>query len=104
VPTLTGVPSTRSQIWYVRDGYFVRSPISVDGVTVSPEKRERAEKKWIERQKKRERERSPDRENFLGFKFEAGNYFFAGRKMFEGRELVVKRTFCGVHSEPRRLC
>jgi len=89
---MTVVPiqgSKREYLWYVRDGYFVRSPVSVDGVAVSPEERERAEKKWIERQKKRERERSPDRENFLGFKFEAGNYFFAGRKVFEGHELVA---------------
>lgn len=75
--------------WFVRDGYFVRSPISVDGVRVSAKDRERAEKKWIDRLKKRKQERGPDRETFFGLEFEPGNYFYAGRDEFEGREVLV---------------
>lgn len=76
-------------LWFVRDGYFVRSPVSVDGVAISRERRDREEEKFIERLKKRERDRSPDREGFMGFKFEPGNYFFAGTEDYDGRELLV---------------
>ncbi len=94
--SLPGVPIQGFQkefLWFVRDGYFVRSPVSVDGVAISREQRDREEEKWIERMKKRDRERSPDREGFMGFKFEPGNYFFAGRKQFEGRELLAVEYF-----------
>lgn len=90
--SLPGVPLTgfhKEFLWFVRDGYMVRSPVSVDGVEISAEQRAREEEKWIERLKKRERERSPDREGFMGFKFEPGNYFYAGTKLFEGKELVA---------------
>lgn len=89
--SLPGVPLSgfrKEFLWFVRDGYVVRSPISVDGVAISAKERAREEDKWIERVKKRKRERSPDRETFMGFKFEPGNYFFAGTKEFEGRELL----------------
>lgn len=90
--SLSGAPIQgfeREYLWFVRDGYAVRSPISVDGVPVPPEERERAEKEWIERQKEREKERGPDKETFFGFQFEPGNYFYAGREVLEGREVVV---------------
>ena len=76
-------------LWFVRDGYVVRSPLSVDGVAVSVSSRESAEKKWIERLKERESNRSPDRETFFGLEFEPGNSFFAGNDRFEGRDVVV---------------
>ena len=90
--SLSGLPIQgfeKEYLWYVRDGYVVRSPVSVDGVPVPSEERNRAEEKWIERQKKREKERNPDRETFLGFRFEPGNYFYAGRETLEGRDVVV---------------
>jgi hypothetical protein len=90
--SLDGVPMQgfeREYLWFVKEGYFVRSPVSADGVPVSPEEREREETKWIERLKKREKERGPDRETFFGFKFEPGNYFYAGRQQLDGREVVV---------------
>jgi hypothetical protein len=90
--SLPGVPLQGAQqefLWFVRDGYFVRSPVSADGVAISREQRDREETKWIERVKKRERERRPDREGFMGFKFEPGNYFLAGKQQVEGRELLV---------------
>ena len=76
-------------LWFVRDGYVVRSPLSVDGVAVSVSGRESAEKEWIERLKERESNRSPDRETFFGLEFEPGNSFFAGNDRFEGRDVVV---------------
>jgi hypothetical protein len=93
--------TVREYLWYVRDGYRVRSPVSVDGVEISPEEREKAELEWIEAIQKRElreaeREGEADgegeganRERFIGFEFEPGSYFYAGRRSFEGRELVV---------------
>ena len=92
VGSLPGVPLSgfrREFLWFVRDGYMVRSPVSVDGVAISADVRAREEEKWIERLEKKERERNPDREGFMGFKFEPGNYFYAGKKTFEGQELLA---------------
>jgi hypothetical protein len=79
----------REHIWFVRDGYLVRSPMSINGVKLSREERDNAERKWIERVKKREEKEGVDRDRFFGFKFEPGNYYFAGRKEYEGREVVA---------------
>lgn len=79
----------KEYLWFVRDGYFLRSPLSVDGVAVSDGARARAEKKWVERLEKRESERGPDRETFFGIDFEPGNYFYAGTTQFEGREVMI---------------
>ncbi len=79
----------REHMWFVRDGYLVRSPMSINGVKISREDRDRAERKWIERVKKREEKEGVDRDRFFGFKFEPGNYYFAGRREFEGREVVA---------------
>ncbi len=90
--SLPGVPIQgfrKEFLWFVRDGYVVRSPLSVDGVKVSAKDREQAERKWIDQVKKRERERGPDRETFFGLEFEPGNYFYAGRQEFEGHEVIV---------------
>lgn len=90
--SLPGVPLMgfrKEFLWFVRDGYMVRSPVSVDGVAISADVRAREEEKWIERLEKKERERNPDREGFMGFKFEPGNYFYAGKKTFEGQELLA---------------
>lgn len=87
--------SKREYFWHVRDGYMVRSPVSVDGVEVSEDERERAELKFIERLKKRQarenrrRERGVDRRSFFGLEFEPGNYFYAGRTTLDGRELLI---------------
>ena len=90
--SIVGVPIQgfeREFLWSVVDGYLVRSPISVDGVTVPADERKRAEEKWVERLKKREKERGADRDTFMGFEFEPGNYLYAGEDTFEGRDVVV---------------
>jgi hypothetical protein len=80
----------REHLYFVRDGYLIRSPVSANGVAISDEERLRAEQKWIESLKKREKRSSGvDRDKFFGFKFEPGNYYYAGRRDFEGREMVV---------------
>lgn len=44
----------RDYTWFVRDGIFVRSPISAGGVTLSEADRRTAEDQWLRRQKNRE--------------------------------------------------
>lgn len=43
--------------WFIRQGYFIRSPLKADGVRVSEEDRAKFENNWIEREKRRERGR-----------------------------------------------
>jgi hypothetical protein len=44
----------RDYTWFIRDGIFVRSPISADGVKLSESDRRKAEEEWLRRQKNRE--------------------------------------------------
>jgi hypothetical protein len=103
--------------WYIRDGVFVRSPLTFDGVALSEDERRRYETEWLAREKAREerdaKKRSADdpapaaeptdvdalvrlaREPqfvsaayFLKFKFEAGRYAFAGPEQYEGRNVL----------------
>lgn len=43
--------------WFIRDGYFVRSPLVFDGVRVSDTDRTAYEQRWIAREQRREAER-----------------------------------------------
>jgi hypothetical protein len=44
----------REYTWFIRDGIFVRSPVSADGVKLSEADRKKAEDQWLRRQKNRE--------------------------------------------------
>jgi hypothetical protein len=44
----------RDYTWFIRDGIFVRSPVSADGVKLSESERRKAEDQWLRRQKNRE--------------------------------------------------
>ena len=44
----------REYNWFIRDGIFVRSPISADGVKLSEADRRKAEDQWLRRQRNRE--------------------------------------------------
>ena len=44
----------RDYTWFIRDGIFVRSPVSADGVKLSEADRKKAEEQWLRRQKNRE--------------------------------------------------
>jgi hypothetical protein len=46
---------TREYTWFIREGFFVRSPLKVDGVAIGESDRVAAERRWIEREKSRER-------------------------------------------------
>jgi hypothetical protein len=45
----------REYSWFIRDGYFVRSPISVNGVTISESERRTAEDDYLRHAKARDR-------------------------------------------------
>jgi hypothetical protein len=45
----------RDYTWFIREGYFVRSPLRFDGVDIPENDRRAAERRWIEREKTRER-------------------------------------------------
>lgn len=44
----------REYAWFIRDGIFVRSPVTADGVKLSESDRRKAEDQWLRRQKNRE--------------------------------------------------
>jgi len=44
----------REYSWFIREGYFIRSPLKADGVRVSEDDRAKFEREWIEREKRRE--------------------------------------------------
>lgn len=44
----------REYTWFIRDGIFVRSPLSADGVKLSDADRRKAEAQWLRRQRNRE--------------------------------------------------
>ena len=53
-----GIPlfgERRDFTWFVRDGYFVRSPLEFNGVKIGDEKRREYEEDWLEREREREK-------------------------------------------------
>ncbi len=48
----------RDYSWFVREGFFIRSPIRADGVTIGEGDRRRAEDEWLARQRRRETRRA----------------------------------------------
>src|SRR5882762_5674154 len=44
----------RDYTWYIRDGFFVRSPLKFNGVTIAEAERRKYESDYLERQKKRD--------------------------------------------------
>ncbi len=54
----------REYTWFIRDGIFVRSPLTADGVKLSEDDRRKAEEQWRRRQKNREarEQRNAERE------------------------------------------
>ena len=53
---------SREYTWFIRQGYFIRSPLKFDGVTISEEERAREEGRWIEREKSREKRAAEEKE------------------------------------------
>jgi hypothetical protein len=100
----------REYTWYIRDGFFVRSPVKFNGVAISDEDRRKYEDTYLERQRRRERRRSGNQTQtegptpsdvegllrqtrepefissayFLRFRFEEGKYALVGRETLDG--------------------
>src|SRR5258705_13785981 len=47
----------REYSWFVREGFFVRSPVRADGVTITENERRREEDEWLPRQRRRQTRR-----------------------------------------------
>ncbi len=78
----------REFTWYLNDGFFARSPLTVNGVTVSEADRRKYEADYLKRVKDRDRPQFVDTAYFLKFKFESSKYALVGRETFEGREVL----------------
>jgi hypothetical protein len=106
----------RDYTYFIRDGFFVRSPVKFNGVTISEEERRKFENDYLVRQQKRERRargqaaeptdapvdvtdvgsliqqtREPQfisSAYFLRFKFEEGRYALVGRETLDSREVL----------------
>ena len=98
----------REYTWYIRDGFFVRSPVKVNGVAIGEADRRKYEADYLQRVQKRDQRRAqtetPSAEPpadvaglirqsrqpefissayFLRFKFDAGSYALVGRERLE---------------------
>jgi hypothetical protein len=99
----------RDYTWYVREGYFIRSPVRFNGVAISESSRQKAEDAFLNRAKSRENPAEPSapipadvqglmtqrREPqfiqsayFLQFKFEPGHYALVGREKVDDRDVL----------------
>jgi hypothetical protein len=104
----------RVYAWSIRDGYFIRTPVQVNGVTLSAGERRQAEAEYLQRAIDRdtqgargedptkaavstdvgsmvEQSRHPEIMRsaiFLRFKFEDGRYSFVGHDTFEGLDVL----------------
>lgn len=116
----------REYLWYPRDGFFVRSPVRFNGVTISEGERERYEQNFLRRTKNRdERAKQGGQETdgtvdasasdlqgllqqtrepqfissayLLKFKFERGRYALVGR------ETIDKQPVLRIEYYPTRL-
>lgn len=106
----------REYLWYPRDGFFVRSPVRFNGVTISETEREKYEQNFLRRTKSRdERANQRGRETegtadapsdlqsliqqtrepqfvssayLLKFKFESGRYALVGRETIDRQPVL----------------
>jgi hypothetical protein len=106
----------RDYSWYIRDGYFIRSPLKANGVAIGEADRRKYEADYLKRLQEREKRRIARDEKdadksapeptvdsilararqpefissayFLRFKFEEGKYALVGREQLDGREVL----------------
>lgn len=120
----------REYTWYVRDGFFVRSPVKANGVTVSEEERRSYEKRFLQREQSREKraqERAKEAAEKAGAEpvvvsvdentllrqsrepeFISSAYFLKfkfeeGKYAFAGRETIDGKELLKVEYYPRKL-
>jgi hypothetical protein len=108
----------RDYSWYIRDGFFVRSPLKVNGADVGEADRRKAEAEYLRRAQARDRrggrgDAAPAADQtadlphdvdglirqtrepqfissayFLRFKFEEGKYALVGHETLDGRDVL----------------
>lgn len=108
----------RDYRWFVKDGFFIRSPVTANGIAIGEDERRRYEARYLEEQRTRDRRRRERDEKagkplppvdpqavgdvlrqqaepsfvsaayFLRFRFEAGHYALAGKETLNGREVL----------------
>jgi hypothetical protein len=101
----------RDFTWFIRDGFFIRSPLKVDGATVAESERRQYEDNYLRRAKRREgrgaepppsdgsvnldtfiqQTRQPQfitSAYFLRFRFEEGKYALVGHETLDGRDTL----------------
>jgi len=109
----------REYTWYIRDGFFVRSPLKFNGVEIAEAERRKFEADYLRRQQEREKRRGQAADTaveetpqdidglirqtrepqfvssayFLRFKFEEGKYALVGRETLDGREVLRVEYF-----------
>lgn len=97
--------------WYIRNGFFVRSPIRFNGVSIGDADRRKYEEDYLRRAERRDRRggqpapsenpaeldglirqtRQPQFVSsayFLRFRFEEGKYAFVGHERLDGRDVL----------------
>jgi hypothetical protein len=106
----------REYQWFPREGFFIRSPVRIDGVTIGDAERRKEEDRFLRREQQREKRRA-EREGdgsadtapplevgdilrqssepefvrsayFLKFKFDQGQYALVGREKLLGRDVL----------------
>jgi hypothetical protein len=109
----------KSYDWFVRDGVFVRSPKSINGVAISPSQRAAAEEKWLKEKGKDEKakglldyyfelindhwaaiEKHPPYYKFkpseIYYPFVSGRFIYMGEKIIENHnvaEIIYQPTY-----------
>jgi hypothetical protein len=108
----------REYTWFIREGYFVRSPVKFNGVAIGDADRRKYEAEFLDRERRRERggpglsggtarsesgdalrdvnglnqqTREPrfiSSAYFLRFRFDEGKYALVGREQLNGREVL----------------
>jgi hypothetical protein len=106
----------RDYTWYIRDGFFVRSPLRVNGAAVPEPDRLRYEREFLDRERRRDQRppaKAPDTQKdqespqdvdalvrqsrqplfissayFLRFTFDKGRYALVGREPLDGRTVL----------------
>ncbi len=100
--------------WFIEDGYFVRSPVAVNGATVGEDDCRKAEADYLRRVKRRDAASPEGRDDagnrppadtnaliqqvrqpefisssyFLNFKFDEGRYALVGRETLDGADVL----------------
>ena len=105
----------KDYVWFIRNGFFVKSPVKANGAAVGEADRRKFEDEYLRRSQRREGRGGPAAQNdpadseptnvdglirqtrqpqfisssyFLRFKFDEGRYALAGREQFDGRDVL----------------